>query len=94
VLNNTGNTDGADTFFSSNLTFSNWLVDNGDDSISFKANSTDMIVKDCEFNRGLGVAIGSIGQYLGVFETIERIFVTRVTFKKTLHAVRYQIMFI
>lgn len=82
------NTDGADTIYSSNLTFSNWIVDNGDDSISFKANSTDIIVKDCTFYRGLGVSVGSIGQYYGVVETVERISITGITFINTLHAVR------
>lgn len=46
-----------------------------------------MVVKDCTFHRGLGVAIGSVGQYKGVFETIERILVTNITFSNTLHAV-------
>lgn len=64
-------------------------MDNGDDSLSFKANSTDIIVRDCTFTRGLGVAIGSVGQYVGVFETIERISITRIKFLDTLHAVRW-----
>lgn len=77
-----------DTVYSSGLTFSNWTVYNGDDSISFKANSTDMTIINSQFHTGLGVAIGSIGQYLGVFDTIERINVTQVAFYGTLHAVR------
>jgi hypothetical protein len=46
-----------------------------------------MVVKDCAFSRGLGIAIGSIGQLKGIFETIERISISRITFSKTLHAV-------
>lgn len=34
------NTDGADTVYADNITFRGWTVDNGDDSIAMKANST------------------------------------------------------
>jgi galacturan 1,4-alpha-galacturonidase len=57
------NTDGCDTVYADNITFRRWTVDNGDDSISLKANSTNILIEDCEFYTGLGVAIGSIGQY-------------------------------
>lgn len=65
----------------------NWIVNNGDDSISLKANSTDITIRDCVFYRGLGVALGSIGQYVGEFETIERVRVSGIQFYQTLHAV-------
>lgn len=84
------NTDGADTIYSSHITFRNWEVDNGDDSISLKANSTDIVIEDSLFHRGLGIAIGSIGQYKDVWETIERLRVRNVTFDKTLHAVYFK----
>lgn len=58
-----------------------------DDSISFKANSTDITVTDSLFINGLGIAIGSIGQYKDQFETIERIKADNIRFKNTLHAV-------
>lgn len=56
-------TDGADTVYVNNITFRNWIVDNGDDSISLKANSTNVLIENCDFYTGLGFAIGSIGQY-------------------------------
>lgn len=59
----TAQTDGADTIYVNNITFRNWVVDNGDDSISMKANSTNVLIEDCDFYTGLGIAIGSIGQY-------------------------------
>ncbi|KAF5368300.1 hypothetical protein D9757_010527 [Collybiopsis confluens] len=72
------NTDGVDTFYSNRITFRNWTVTNGDDSISFKANSTNMLVQDCTFFLGEGIAIGSIGQMDGVFEFIQNVTVERV----------------
>ncbi|KAJ6137981.1 hypothetical protein N7471_004467 [Penicillium samsonianum] len=92
LVNNTGNwaqssnTDGADTIRSSHITFNNWTVYNGDDSLSMKANSTDITITNSKFHNGLGIAIGSIGQYNDQFETIERITVKNVEYDNTLHA--------
>ncbi|KAL6709796.1 hypothetical protein ACN47E_000581 [Coniothyrium glycines] len=91
-INNTGNrldssnTDGVDTFFSANLLFKNWTVYNGDDSFSCKANSTNITLLDSHFYNGLGIAIGSIGQYNDQFETVENIYGENVYFENTLHA--------
>ncbi|KAG6815494.1 hypothetical protein H0H87_001272 [Tephrocybe sp. NHM501043] len=57
------NTDGVDTIFSSRITFRNWTITGGDDNISLKANSTNILIQDCVFHGGLGVAIG-YGSYL------------------------------
>lgn len=81
------NTDGADTIRSSHITFNNWTVYNGDDSLSMKANSTDITIKNSKFYNGLGIAMGSIGQYNGQFETIERITAENIEYVNTLHAV-------
>ncbi|KAK7046551.1 galacturan 1,4-alpha-galacturonidase B [Favolaschia claudopus] len=95
-VNNTGNsvqssnTDGADTIRSSFIKFDNWTVYNGDDSISLKGNSTDISITNCHFNRGLGIALGSIGQYKGEFETIERLYVDNIFFENTDHAVYFK----
>lgn len=83
----TANTDGADTIRSSHISFNNLTVHNGDDSISFKANSTDISLTNSHFYNGLGVAIGSIGQYHDQFETVERINVENIVYDNTLHAV-------
>jgi len=58
------------TIYSNNITFARWSVTNGDDSISCKANSTNILVEDCTFYNGLSMAMGSIGQYEGRYETI------------------------
>ncbi|OOF91849.1 glycoside hydrolase family 28 protein [Aspergillus carbonarius ITEM 5010] len=84
------NTDGANTIYSQNITFTNWEVINGDDSISTKANSTDITIADSIFSTGLGIAIGSIGQYDGAFETVERLRISNITYEKTTHAVYFK----
>ncbi|KAF5378174.1 hypothetical protein D9615_007589 [Tricholomella constricta] len=80
------NTDGVDTFFSNRITFRNWTVAGGDDNISLKANSTNILVQDSVFHGGLGVAIGSIGQYPGQYERIENVTAERVQCLKTRYA--------
>ncbi|CAI7626411.1 unnamed protein product [Penicillium pancosmium] len=91
-INNTGNsaqssnTDGADTIYSSHIIFNNWTVYNGDDSISLKANSTDITISNCKLSNGLGIAIGSIGQYKDQFETVERVSINNIDYENTLHA--------
>ncbi|KAE8375862.1 pectin lyase fold/virulence factor [Aspergillus bertholletiae] len=92
LVNNTGNivsssnTDGADTIRSSHIQFNNWTVYNGDDSISLKGNSTDITITNSNFYNGLGIALGSIGQYKDQFETIERLNVSNINYHNTLHA--------
>lgn len=73
------NTDGANTMFSDGITFRRWVVDNGDDCFAFKANSTNILVEDSVLYGGNGIAVGSIGQYSGRFETVENIVVRNVT---------------
>ncbi|KAF8891805.1 pectin lyase fold/virulence factor [Infundibulicybe gibba] len=80
------NTDGVDTFFSNRITFRNWTVTGGDDNISLKANSTNILIQDSVFHGGLGVAIGSIGQYPGLFERIENVTAERVVCLGTRYA--------
>ncbi|KNZ76189.1 Putative galacturan 1,4-alpha-galacturonidase B [Termitomyces sp. J132] len=73
------NTDGVDTFYANRITFRNWTVTCGDDNISTKANSTNILIQDSVFHAGRGIAIGSIGQYPGVYERVENVTAERVT---------------
>lgn len=82
------NTDGANTMFSDNITFHRWIVKNGDDCIAVKANSTKILIEDATFYNGEGIALGSIGQYNGQFETIENITVRNVVCNNIKYATR------
>lgn len=57
--------------YANNITFLRWTVDNGDDGISLKQNSTNIYVADSKFYHGSGIALGSIGQYPGQIEIME-----------------------
>jgi hypothetical protein len=45
-----------------------------------KRNSSDILIEDSVFRTGLGVAIGSIGQYIGEVEFVERVLTRNCTF--------------
>lgn len=82
------NTDGANTLFSDHVTLRRWEIQNGDDSIACKANSTDILIEDCVFRDGQGVALGSIGQYDGQYENIERVTARNITMHGSRYAAR------
>lgn len=79
------NTDGIDTFYTNKITIRNWDVTCGDDAVSPKANTSNMLVQDSRFHDTSGIAIGSIGQYLGVFEFIENVTAERITCDRCRH---------
>ncbi|QRV93919.1 polygalacturonase [Ceratobasidium sp. AG-Ba] len=74
------NTDGFDTFRSNHVTIQDLWYNGGDDSISFKPNSTDITVKDAVMLGSHGVSVGSIAQYPGIYDIIRNIWVQNVTF--------------
>lgn len=82
------NTDGVDTVYTNNITFLRWTVDNGDDSISMKQNSTNIYISNCTFYNGQALAMGSIGQYPGQIEVIENVTATDVRCVNTGYAGR------
>ena len=73
------NTDGFDTYRSSNIVIQNTRVDNTDDCVSFKPNSTSILVQNMWCNGSHGISVGSLGQYVGVMDIVEDILVYNVS---------------
>jgi galacturan 1,4-alpha-galacturonidase len=69
------NTDGWDTYRSENIVIQNSVVDNGDDCVSFKPNSTDVVVQGLRCNGSHGVSVGSLGQYAGEVDIVRNVYV-------------------
>ncbi|KAF2720934.1 glycoside hydrolase family 28 protein [Polychaeton citri CBS 116435] len=82
------NTDGCDTVYANNITFLRWTVDNGDDSITLKQNSTNIYIGNSTFYHGESIAIGSIGQYPGQIEIIENVTAENIIVHKSEFAAR------
>lgn len=53
------NTDGWDTFRVDNVVIQNSHIDNGDDCVSFKPNSTNVLVQGLECNGSHGMSSGT-----------------------------------
>lgn len=74
--NNTAkNTDGWDTYRSSNVVIQDSVINNGDDCVSFKPNSTEILVQNLHCNGSHGISVGSLGQYVGETDIVENVLV-------------------
>ncbi|PSK60570.1 Endopolygalacturonase B [Elsinoe australis] len=69
------NTDGWDTYRSSNIVIQNSVINNGDDCVSFKPNSTRVLVQGLSCTGSHGISVGSLGQYKGTYDIVEDILV-------------------
>ncbi|PSN67066.1 extracellular exo-polygalacturonase-like protein [Corynespora cassiicola Philippines] len=72
------NTDGWDIYRSDQITIQNSSVTNGDDCVSFKPNSTNVLVENMFCNGTHGVSVGSLGQYPDRVDYVENVYVHNV----------------
>ena len=78
--NNTArNTDGWDVYRSSDITIQNSTINNGDDCVSFKPNSSSILVQNMHCNGSHGISVGSLGQYIGETDIVEDILVRNIS---------------
>ncbi|CAN8104022.1 unnamed protein product [Discula destructiva] len=75
----TPNTDGWDIYRSDSIVLQDSTINNGDDCVSFKPNSTNIVVQNLQCNGSHGVSVGSLGQYLEEFDIAENIMVYNVS---------------
>ncbi|KJR88961.1 extracellular exo-polygalacturonase [Sporothrix schenckii 1099-18] len=73
------NTDGWDTYRSSDIAILNSVVVNGDDCVSLKPNSTHILVASLSCTGSHGISIGSLGQYAGAYDIVEHVWVGNVS---------------
>ncbi|KAI9648536.1 hypothetical protein NHQ30_003171 [Ciborinia camelliae] len=72
------NTDGWDTYRSDNIVIQNSVIVNGDDCVSFKPNSTNILVQNLSCTGSHGISVGSLGQYPGEYDIVENVYVYNV----------------
>lgn len=72
------NTDGWDIYRSDSVSIMNSNINNGDDCVSLKPNSTNVIASDLYCNGSHGISVGSLGQYAGVYDIVENFTSTNV----------------
>ena len=90
--NNTAkNTDGWDTYRSSGITIQNSVINNGDDCVSFKPNSTDIVVQGLQCNGSHGISVGSLGQYAGETDLVEDVYVYNISMANATDGARIKV---
>ncbi|CAL1711768.1 unnamed protein product [Somion occarium] len=72
------NTDGWDIYRSDNVIIVDSTVNNGDDCVSFKPNSTNVLVSNLSCNGSHGISVGSLGQYAGEYDIVENVTATNI----------------
>ncbi|PVH98834.1 glycoside hydrolase family 28 protein [Periconia macrospinosa] len=85
------NTDGWDTYRSSDIVIQNSHIDNGDDCVSFKPNSTNIVVQNLICNGSHGISVGSLGQYVGEVDIVKNIYVHNVTLSNATSGARIKV---
>lgn len=85
------NTDGWDTYRSTDLVIQNSIINNGDDCVSFKPNSTNILVQNLYCNGSHGISVGSLGQYVGEYDIVENIYVYNISFNNTSDGARIKV---
>ncbi|RLL94780.1 hypothetical protein CFD26_103601 [Aspergillus turcosus] len=73
--NPTANSDGWDTYRSDNIVIQNSRIFNSDDCVSFKPNSTNIVLQNLYCNGSHGISVGSLRQYVSQVDIVENILV-------------------
>ena len=85
------NTDGIDIYQSSYVTFEDNYVNNGDDCVSFKPNSTNILVQNLICNGSHGISVGSLGQYAGETDIVANVTARNITLMNTEYGARIKV---
>ncbi|KAE8351579.1 putative exopolygalacturonase X [Aspergillus coremiiformis] len=85
------NTDGWDTYRSSNIVIQNSVINNGDDCVSFKPNSTEILVQNLHCNGSHGISVGSLGQYKDEVDIVENILVYNIAMYNSSNMARIKV---
>ncbi|KAG9226911.1 hypothetical protein CCMSSC00406_0003416 [Pleurotus cornucopiae] len=67
------NTDGINTYRSTNVSLLNWDITCGDDCLAIKGNSTDLTIRNITCRGGNGIAFGSLGQYANSSDNVRNV---------------------
>lgn len=87
----TANSDAIDIYRSSQVSIRNWVVDNDDDCVSFKPNSTDISVQDLFCRGSHGISVGSLGQYKNETDIVQNVYVNNITMLNAQNGARIKV---
>ncbi|KAI0763430.1 pectin lyase-like protein [Trametes elegans] len=87
----TANSDGWDIYRSSHVNIRDSVVINDDDCVSFKPNSTNIVVANMWCNGSHGISVGSLGQYAGETDIVANVSVTNITMLNAQNGARIKV---
>ncbi|GJE94846.1 glycoside hydrolase family 28 protein [Phanerochaete sordida] len=87
----TANSDGWDIYRSDGVTITNSWINNDDDCVSFKPNSTNILVSNLWCNGSHGVSVGSLGQYAGETDIVANVTVFNVSMNNAQNGARIKV---
>lgn len=85
------NLDGWDTFRSDNIVIQNSNINHDDDCVSFKPNSTNIIVQGLQCNGSHGISVGSLGNYPEQYDIVSDLYIYNNTMANTTTAARIKV---
>ncbi|CAG9940021.1 unnamed protein product [Clonostachys rosea f. rosea IK726] len=88
---NPRNTDGFDTLRTSNVIIQNSVVHNTDDCVSFKPNSSSIVVQNLRCHGSHGISVGSLGQYLGQVDIVEDLHIYNISMANATDGARLKV---
>lgn len=89
--NTVKNTDGWDSYRSDSITIQDSNVNNGDDCVAFKPNSTNIVVQNMHYNGSHGISVGSLGQYVGETDIVENVYVYNISMSNATDGARIKV---
>ncbi|KAK7425703.1 hypothetical protein QQZ08_007802 [Neonectria magnoliae] len=85
------NSDGWDTYRADRVVIQNSVIHNTDDCVSFKPNSTNVVIQNLICNGSHGISVGSLGQYKGVTDIVENLYVYNVSMSNASDGARIKV---
>ncbi|KAI0701363.1 pectin lyase-like protein [Cytidiella melzeri] len=85
------NSDGWDIYRSDHITVTDSWINNDDDCVSFKPNSTNILVSNLWCNGSHGISVGSLGQYAGETDIVANVSVHNVSMNNAQNGARIKV---
>ncbi|KAF8836104.1 glycoside hydrolase family 28 protein [Paxillus ammoniavirescens] len=89
--NPTANSDGWDIYRSSYITIEDSTINNDDDCVSFKPNTTNAVVRNLYCNGSHGISVGSLGQYAGETDIVANIYANNISMNNAQNGARIKV---
>lgn len=85
------NSDGWDTYRSDRVVIQDSVVLNTDDCVSFKPNSTNIVVQNLDCTGSHGISVGSLGQYANETDIVENLYIYNVSLANSSDGARIKV---